>query len=181
MREIKSVDAIPWMPITRWFMLSFCSWCSVVIPKMWEGAATSANRAGLFGAFRDRLSVHCPDVIWLSEIPHGANFGFAFLCSNNIIVDEREWMRYTLATFELIKEVIIMSSRIIVSYAMTFLAGCVLGHVWNADELTTYRSLHESTLTRFRRHARSFSVGVVVMGSMWTILRVMSRPSPQKL
>jgi hypothetical protein len=74
-----------------------------------------------------------------------------------------------------------MSSRVVASYAVTFLAGCVVGNVWNADELTTYRSLHESTLTRFKRQARKVGLGVVVIGSLWTILRVMSRPSQTKV
>lgn len=164
-----------------WFMLTFCSWRSVVVPKMWRAGL---GRRLMIDYWLPQTSV-CLSTFLTSPPKRGNVFRFSFFRTTHTTIGKKRMQPTPRVIPFLLHSTythkIIMSTRSIVSYTVTFLAGCFVGHVWNADELTTYRSLHESNLTRFRRHARQVSLGVLVMGSLWTVLRVVSRPPQQKL
>lgn len=67
---------------------------------------------------------------------------------------------------------------LILSHSVVFAAGFVLGKRIDADELGTYRALHESDFTRIRRKAEAVALGMVVVGGIVWIVRATTRKSP---
>jgi hypothetical protein len=65
----------------------------------------------------------------------------------------------------------------IASHVVVFAAGAYAGYAINADELSTYRGLHEHSFSRFKRRAGQLGLGVLVVSAIVMVARVASRTS----
>ena len=61
---------------------------------------------------------------------------------------------------------------LILSHVTVFAAGFAAGKYVNADELNTYREIHENSFTRFKRKAGTLGLAVVAVGTIAILLRV---------
>jgi hypothetical protein len=67
----------------------------------------------------------------------------------------------------------ILSVRtLLLSHGIVFLGGCVLGKLINQDELETYRSIHESGISRFRRNTTTIALTIVSLGTVYMVVRL---------
>jgi hypothetical protein len=67
----------------------------------------------------------------------------------------------------------ILSVRtLLLSHSVIFVGGCVLGKMINQDELETYRSIHESSISRFRRNTTTIALTIVTMGTVYMVVRL---------
>lgn len=64
---------------------------------------------------------------------------------------------------------------LIASHAIVFAAGLYVGKKMDEDELSLYRSSHESWATRVKRQASTVAVGIVALGTFAVIMRAVSR------
>jgi hypothetical protein len=55
---------------------------------------------------------------------------------------------------------------LIFSHFAMFAAGFAAGKLIHADELNTYRELHESDLTRFLRKSKKWVFGIGILGAV---------------
>lgn len=62
----------------------------------------------------------------------------------------------------------------ILSHFVVFTAGVAAGYSINADELSTYRDLHESRFSRFKRKASHIGLGVFILGSIIMVSKLAS-------
>ena len=58
------------------------------------------------------------------------------------------------------------------SHAFVFVAGFAAGKLVNNDELETYRALHESGFSKFRRAAEKVALGMLAVGTLIVAVRV---------
>ena len=70
---------------------------------------------------------------------------------------------------------IISIRTMLLSHSVVFIGGCVLGKMINQDELETYRSIHESGITKFRRHATTAAFAILSVGTVYLVVRVASK------
>ena len=61
---------------------------------------------------------------------------------------------------------------LILSHTLVFAAGFAAGKTINADELNTYREIHESSFTRLKRQASHLGLGVLALGTIILVVRV---------
>jgi hypothetical protein len=70
----------------------------------------------------------------------------------------------------------IRSVQILVgSHLVFFVAGVAVGKFIDYDELSNYRSHHESTMTRFKRRAGQLGMAVVAVGTIAAIFKIATR------
>jgi hypothetical protein len=70
----------------------------------------------------------------------------------------------------------VLSSRaLFFSHGVVFIGGFALGKMINQDELEAYRSIHESSITKFRRNATTVAFGVLAIGTLYVVIRATSR------
>jgi hypothetical protein len=60
---------------------------------------------------------------------------------------------------------------IILTHLTMFVAGFAAGKYINADELATYRELHESSLTRLKRRAGTVGFVILAVGAFSIVVR----------
>ena len=60
----------------------------------------------------------------------------------------------------------------LLSHGVVFIGGCVLGKMINQDELETYRSIHESGITKFRRNAATAAFAILSVGTIYMVVRI---------
>lgn len=60
------------------------------------------------------------------------------------------------------------------SHLFVFVGGFVLGKYIDYDELQSYRSEHESTMTRIKRHASQIGLTVVAVGTVAVVVTISS-------
>jgi hypothetical protein len=63
----------------------------------------------------------------------------------------------------------------LLSHGVVFIGGCVLGKMINQDELDTYRSIHESSITKFRRNATTAAFAILSVGTIYFVVRIASK------
>ena len=51
------------------------------------------------------------------------------------------------------------------SHTAVFVAGFAAGKLMDKDELDTYRNMHESTASKFRKTVEKVALGVLLMGT----------------
>ena len=65
-----------------------------------------------------------------------------------------------------------VSNKVLIgSHIAIFVAGFALGKSIDADELATYRDIHESSFTRLRRKAGQVAIGLVTIGTFVVLAR----------
>lgn len=70
------------------------------------------------------------------------------------------------------------SFRLLLStHVIVFVAGFTAGKLIDYDELKQYRSSNESYVTRIRRHVTTLCVGIVSIGTIAIIAKLMLAPS----
>ena len=70
----------------------------------------------------------------------------------------------------------VLSTRaLFFSHGVVFIGGFALGKMINQDELEAYRSIHESSVTKFRRNATTVAFSVLAMGTLYIVIRATSR------
>lgn len=62
----------------------------------------------------------------------------------------------------------------LLTHGVVFIGGCVLGKMINQDELDTYRSIHESSITKFRRGATTAAFAILSVGTIVFVARMAS-------
>ena len=67
---------------------------------------------------------------------------------------------------------IISTRTILLSHSIVFIGGCVFGKMINQDELETYRSIHESGITKFRRNATAAAFAILSIGTLYFVVRI---------
>jgi hypothetical protein len=67
---------------------------------------------------------------------------------------------------------------LLLSHSVVFIGGCVLGKLINQDELETYRSIHESGISKFRRNATTAAFAIITVGTVYMVVRITTRSSP---
>jgi hypothetical protein len=60
---------------------------------------------------------------------------------------------------------------LILSHVVVFVAGFAAGKLMDKDELEMYRSLHESSFTKFRKLAEKVALGMLAMGTLIVAVR----------
>ena len=60
---------------------------------------------------------------------------------------------------------------LVLSHTVIFAAGFAAGKLINQDELETYRALHESSFTKFKRRASAIGLGILAMGTLIVFIR----------
>jgi hypothetical protein len=60
---------------------------------------------------------------------------------------------------------------------VVFAAGAYAGYAVNADELGTYRDLHENSFSRFKRRAGQVGLGVLALSAIVVVARVVTHTS----
>jgi hypothetical protein len=63
----------------------------------------------------------------------------------------------------------------LLTHGVVFIGGCVLGKMINQDELETYRSIHESSITKFRRGATTAAFAILSVGTIYFAARIVSK------
>lgn len=63
----------------------------------------------------------------------------------------------------------------LLSHTFFFVAGFAAGKLVDRDELETYRALHETGLTRFRKTAEKVALGMLAMGTLIVAVRASRR------
>lgn len=70
----------------------------------------------------------------------------------------------------------VLSTRaLFFSHGVMFIGGFALGKMINQDELEAYRSIHESSVTKFRRNATTVAFSVLAVGTLYIVIRATSR------
>lgn len=59
---------------------------------------------------------------------------------------------------------------LLLTHTVVFVAGFAAGKLIDKDELDTYRSIHESNFTRFRRTAGRVAVGLLALGTLVVVV-----------
>ena len=67
------------------------------------------------------------------------------------------------------------------THALAFVAGFMAAKAWHYDELSTYRELHESTLTKVKRWASTGAFGLLAVGALRLMLRASAGPPPKTI
>ena len=62
---------------------------------------------------------------------------------------------------------------LLVTHTLLFAMGVVVGHRLNADELSLYRSAHESNLSRWKRRAVNATLGLASLTTVVVAIRAM--------
>jgi hypothetical protein len=70
----------------------------------------------------------------------------------------------------------VLSSRsLLFTHGLVFIGGFALGKMINQDELEAYRSIHESSITKFRRNATTVAFSILAVGTLYVIIRATAR------
>ena len=69
------------------------------------------------------------------------------------------------------------TQNLIISHTVMLAAGFALGKYTDYEELKTYRDLHESTYSKWRRRLGGAAVGAVSLFALVTVVRVSTRSS----
>lgn len=69
---------------------------------------------------------------------------------------------------------IISIRTMLLSHGIVFIGGCVFGKMINQDELETYRTIHESGITKFRRNATTAALTILSISTLYFVVRIAS-------
>ncbi len=64
---------------------------------------------------------------------------------------------------------------LILSHIMVFAAGVVVGKSLDADELSTYRELHENYFSKWKRRVSAGAIGLVSVAAVVVVVRAVHR------
>ena len=67
--------------------------------------------------------------------------------------------------------------RLAITHSLVFVAGFAIGKYIDYDELSTYRELHESTMSRWRRRAGTTAIGVLCIGTTIMLIKATNKLS----
>ena len=69
---------------------------------------------------------------------------------------------------------------LVTTHALAFVAGFVAAKAWHYDEISNYREMHETSLTKVKRWAASGAFGLLALGTLRLVLRAAtpSKSSP---
>lgn len=70
---------------------------------------------------------------------------------------------------------------LVTTHALAFVAGFMAAKAWHYDELSTYREMHESTLTKVKRWASTGVFGLVAVGALRLVMRAAAGPPPKSI